>query len=79
MKAPHPGTITYVDLDTGKSETSDVMTVPEAMRFAETEHGRTAVVRVVAQIRGDQRTIREYDADGREVRATVQRRGRPSR
>lgn len=67
----HPGTITFVD-DTSErvEQASDV---PESIRFAMNRDGvLVPVVRVVAIGAGDQRTIREYGADGALLRSTVQ-------
>lgn len=68
----HPGTITFVD---GTTETvRPAAEVPESIRFAENAAGaKEPVVRVVAFTEGDRRIIREYAADGRELRSTVQK------
>lgn len=69
----HPGTVEYVDGDTGRVlATSPVETVPHALRFAPTERGAVPVVRVVATTRGSQRTIREYGPEGELLRSTLQ-------
>jgi hypothetical protein len=68
----HPGTIVYVDGDTGEETTEDAAAVPESLRFAETEEGLVPVVRVVARTAGDRRYIREYGPDGELLRSTTQ-------
>jgi hypothetical protein len=75
MAAPaHPGKITYVDGNTQQVlSTDDVSTVPESLRFADTPTGRVPVVKVVATVAGNQRTIREYGPAGELLRSTVQR------
>lgn len=68
----HPGTITFVEGSSEKVEQAS--TVPESIRFAPDKDGKLQpVVRVVAIAAGDQRTIREYGADGALLRSTVQR------
>lgn len=70
-KPKHPGTITFVDGE--KERVEEASTVPETIRFAPDKDGKlTPVVRVVAVLHGEQRTIREYAADGSLLRSTVQ-------
>jgi hypothetical protein len=73
----HPGTIVYVDADTGEERISPISEVPEAFRFAPGQDGRMVpIVRVVARVAGDQRTIQELGPEGEILRSTVQiRRG----
>lgn len=68
----HPGTITYVDKDKGTERVSDIATVPEQFRFAMTPEGKVPIVKVVASVAGDKRTIHEYGDDGKLYRSTVQ-------
>lgn len=73
MSATHPGTVEYVDGNTGKvTRTAKVDEVPESLRFAPTDQGPVPVVRVVAHVHGNERTIREYGPDGALLRSTVQ-------
>jgi len=64
-------TITFVDETSERVE--QAADVPESIRFATNRDGALVpVVRVVAVTAGDQRTIREYGADGALLRSTVQ-------
>jgi hypothetical protein len=67
----HPGTITFVE---GTTQTVEqAADVPESIRFAKNAKGELVpVVKVVAYLEGDRRIIREYGADGAELRSTVQ-------
>lgn len=68
----HPGTVVYVDGDTGQVQSSwPVGDVPLELRFVETPHGPVPVVRVVATARGDARIVREYGPSGELLRSTV--------
>jgi hypothetical protein len=69
----HPGTILFEDADTGTTHTRTVDAVPERIAWADVEGGREPVVRVVSTMRGQQRTIRSYGADGALLSSTVQR------
>jgi len=69
----HPGTITYVDGNTGEESTSPISEVPEELRFAPDQDGNLVpIVRVVARTAGNQRTIHELGPDGQLLRSTVQ-------
>lgn len=71
MTLNHPGSITFVD--EGSERVERASEVPESLRFATCRDGALVpVVRVVAVHAGDQRTIREYGADGALLRSTVQ-------
>ena len=71
-KPVHPGTITFVS-DDDRERVENASGVPESLRFAKNQHGRwVPVVRVVATVAGDQRTIREYGPGGELLRSTVQ-------
>ena len=75
MSAPpaHPGTIIFVDENKGHQHARPVSEVPEALRFAPDQNGQLVpVVKVVAHVVGEQRTIREYGAGGEMLRSTVQ-------
>jgi hypothetical protein len=71
----HPGTITYVDADAKTEKVLPVAQVPEPLRFASLDGAPVPVVRVVAQLRGEERLIREYGPEGQLLRSTVQRPG----
>jgi len=74
---PHPGTIVFVDENTGHEHARPVTQVPEPLRFAPDHSGQLQpVVRVVAKVVGEQRTIREYGQGGEMLRSTVQFRAR---
>ena len=69
----HPGTIVFVDADTGEERTEPVASVPEPLRYAPDERGQLVpVVRVVAQVTGDTRRIHELGPEGQLLRTTVQ-------
>lgn len=73
----HPGTITYLDGNTHAVVSVEaVENVPEALRFADTPTGKVPVVKVIATVAGDQRTIREYGPGDQLLRSTVQLRTR---
>jgi len=73
MTPTHPGAVEYVDGNTGQvTRTSKIDEVPEGLRFAPTESGLVPVVRVVAHVTGNERTIREYGPGGALLRSTVQ-------
>lgn len=71
-KPPHPGEITFLEEDREVSR-RPIAEVPESLRYARTPEGWAPVVKVVAQVRGAGRFIREYGADGTLLRETVQR------
>jgi len=72
-KPEHPGTIVFVDENKGHEHARSVAEVPEALRFAPDKDGQLVpVVRVVAKVVGEQRTIREYGVAGQMLRSTVQ-------
>jgi hypothetical protein len=64
----HPGTIKYVDLDTGIEKMVLVNDVPEFLRFVE----NAPIVRVEARTIDGQRTIREFGPNGEVLRSTPQ-------
>lgn len=69
----HPGTITFIDGNTGKVVAQrDARTMSTETCFAETEHGRVPVVRVVAYLSGNMRLLKEYGSDGDLLRVTRQ-------
>ncbi len=69
----HPGTIVYVDGNTGEVlSTESADQVPESMRFVDTEAGPIPVLKVVAFTSDEQRIIREYGPDDQELRSTLQ-------
>ena len=75
----HPGEITFVDPD-GSSRVKPAADVPDTIAWAADADGQpTPVTRVVASMRGQQRLIRSYGADGALLSSTVQQRPRPRR
>ena len=69
----HPGTIVYVNGNTGEESSSPISEVPEDFRFAPGKDGQLIpIVRVVARTVGDQRHIHEMGPDGELLRSTVQ-------
>ena len=69
----HPGTITFVS-DDQSERVEQASAVPESIRFAQNKDGKlTPVVKVVAVVAGDTRTIRSYAADGELLSSTVQK------
>jgi hypothetical protein len=47
MPAVHPGTVTFVDEDTGVTKVEDAATVPDSIKWHATSTGRVPVVKVV--------------------------------
>lgn len=69
----HPGTILFVDENSGKEHSRPISEVPEQLRFAQDASGQMIpVVKVVAHAVGQQRTIREYGPNGEMLRSTIQ-------
>lgn len=69
----HPGTIVFVDRASHTERTRPYTEVPEGVAFVTSEGRQVAVVRVVAEMRGDTRTITSYGEDGAVLERTVQR------
>jgi hypothetical protein len=70
----HPGTITFVDKDAGTEKVVSADQVPEGMRFGKIASGEEVpVTRVEAQLRGEERVIKELGPNGELLRTTVQR------
>lgn len=70
---PHPGTIVFVDADTGEERSQPVASVPEPLRYAPDQRGQLVpVVRVVAQVAGNTRQIHELGPEGQLLRSTTQ-------
>lgn len=67
----HPGTITFVDRDTGETSVSPVTTVPESIAWATVGAQRVAVVRIESSAAGGHREIFRYGADGTLLDTTV--------
>lgn len=62
---PHPGTVTFVDLDTGAVRVEDAATVDEHIAFAEVGDDVFApVVKVTNQRRGSKLELTLYGVDG---------------
>ena len=71
--AEHPGTLTFLDEDTGTERVRAVGEVPATIAWATDAAGRTVpVVRVVSHRRGAQRIIQSFGADGALLSRTVQ-------
>ena len=70
----HPGTIVYVDGNTNRTlTTKKIADVPERFRFADGPGGKKLpIVRVVATVVGNMRTINEYGTEGQLLRTTRQ-------
>ncbi len=61
----HPGTVTFVDLDTSSERVENAATVDEHIAFAEVGDEQFApVVRVTHQRRGAKLELTLYGADG---------------
>lgn len=76
MSTPrHPGTIVFAEAGKKEEQVKLASEVPESIAFVK-EHGvLVPVVRVVADVVGDQRVLTSYGADGRVLQTTYQRRG----
>jgi hypothetical protein len=70
----HPGTITFIEAGVAGERVFAVDAVPESVAFAQEGQVRVPVVRVVAEVVGDQRVIKSYGVDGRLLATTYQRR-----
>ncbi len=68
----HPGTIVFVDAETGTERSEPAAQVPESIAFAQVDGQAIPVVRVVAAVEGPHRTIRSYGIDGRLLSTTYQ-------
>ncbi|MFZ5441138.1 MAG: hypothetical protein ACOZQL_14105 [Myxococcota bacterium] len=75
MKPQHPGRIVFVEKGVPGEKVLAVSEVPEAVAFAQVGGALVPVVRVEAEVVGDQRVITSYGADGQRLGATWQRRG----
>ena len=64
-KPPHPGKITLVDGRTQQARVVDVSEVAESMRYARTQKGWEAVVKIVTTTEGTRFTWTAYAEDGR--------------
>jgi hypothetical protein len=72
--SPHPGTIEFIDGDTGEVvDRAKVADLPPSMCFEKDEHGtRIPVVKIVAHTTADRRTILAYGPKGELLRTTTQ-------
>ena len=78
MRQRHPGKVVFVDATAGTEREELAETVPESIAFARDGEGWIPVVRVVATLHGDERTLHSYAADGTLVATTHQvRRSEP--
>jgi hypothetical protein len=69
----HPGTITFIDLDTGIQTVRPSSEVPESIAWYGSGESRVPVVRVESQLRGSgEREIRSYGVDGMLLSTTIQ-------
>ncbi|MGK0358380.1 MAG: hypothetical protein ACI9U2_000667 [Bradymonadia bacterium] len=68
----HPGTITFVEEHSEDEQVRSASEVPEQIAFVSVGEHRVPVVRIVSHMRGEQRVIRSYAADGRLLETTVQ-------
>jgi hypothetical protein len=69
---PHPGSIEFVDETLQSTEVVAADSVPDSIAWYNDGHGRRPVVRVVAHMRGDQRILRSYGANGALLQTTIQ-------
>jgi hypothetical protein len=67
----HPGKIVFMEGDTVTHE-EDASEVPFSIRFIETPEGLVPVVKIVAVVAGNKRTIRQYGPQGQLLKSTVQ-------
>ena len=63
----HPGTVTYVNEETGEERTKSADEVPLEFRFV----NGIPMVRAVRSVVGNQKTIREYGPQGELLRSNV--------
>lgn len=70
----HPGTIVFVETGKTEEQLRPASEVPESVAFVREGDTLVPVVRVVADVVGDQRIIVSYGADGRRLNTTYQRR-----
>jgi hypothetical protein len=76
-RSAHPGEITFVDPD-GSSRVRSAADVPDTIAWAEGPDGQPRpVTRIEASMRGQQRLIRSFGADGALLASTVQQRPSP--
>jgi|JI10StandDraft_1071094.scaffolds.fasta_scaffold1282300_2 hypothetical protein len=69
----HPGKISFINGITQEiREEVDATTVPESIRFVESDTGWVPVVKIVDITTETQRTIRQYGPEGQLLRSTVQ-------
>lgn len=69
----HPGTIHFVDQDTGEGRDQAIVGIPETIAWGTNAEGaRVPVVRIVSHMRGAQRVIESYGSDGALLQRTVQ-------
>jgi hypothetical protein len=69
--AEHPGTITFVDRDTGTVEEKPASDIPEGIAWVERDGVRIPVVRVESGKVGEAREILRYGPDGALLDTTV--------
>ena len=71
VSVSHPGTITFVDLDSGEERTEDASSVPESIAWYSGGGSPVPVVRVESAMRGTSREIKRYGPDGALLDTTV--------
>ena len=69
----HPGKIAFYDA--GQAEPTKIVaaeTVPDSIKFIQTESGLIPVVKIVSFLAEDRRIIRQYGPDDQLLNSTVQ-------
>lgn len=74
MRPMHPGSIVFAEAGAAGEKVLPAATVPESVAYVRIDDALVPVVRVVAEVVGDQRIITSYGVDGRRLGATYQRR-----
>jgi len=71
----HPGTIVFAEVGKKEEHVKQVSEVPESIAFVKVHGVLVPVVRVVADVAGNQRVIKSYGVDGQVLQTTYQQRG----
>lgn len=69
--AEHPGEVIFEDLERGTLKRVAAEALPESLAFGEVDGERVPVVRVLLTVEGENRLIRHFDEQGRELVRTV--------
>lgn len=65
----HPGTVVFYDADKDEiTDEADAATLPDSMKFEETDEGLVPIVRVVLFTREDRQIIASYGPNGELLR-----------